>query len=228
MASLCQEVLRWILSHMVIFQGVATNCLDVKLLQSTLKELIRNAIISVQLLWQIKNSLGAQIEQRPGVHIPEQPFFENLVFLVPEGDFECIANKLQLSLLDGLSEGQGVELQVSRWLGSVLNYEDYRREIRTNPYGFQIGNCTITGDMTPSQWLVFFPLISVVSKQVAKLSSSLQFGNSGQGTGLQSNVVWIVQHGHEVSQQSGYGQICTHVGLIPWGPERNRVLPQKL
>lgn len=116
MASLCQEVLRWIFLHMVIFQGSATNCLDVKLLQSLLKELTRNAIVSAQLLWQIKNSFRAQIEQGPGVHVLEQPFFEFLIFLVPESDFECISDKLQLSLavVDGLSEGQGVELQVSR------------------------------------------------------------------------------------------------------------------
>lgn len=94
MASLCQEVLRRVLLHVVIFQGATTNCLDVKWLQGTLKKLSGNSMVSAQLFWQIKNSFRAQIKQRPVFHVLEQLFFEFLSVFVPVGNFKRILDKL--------------------------------------------------------------------------------------------------------------------------------------
>lgn len=79
--------------------------------------------------------------------------------------------------------------------------------------------------MAPSSGLLL--IVGIVPEHFTELVSGFQLNHSGQRTRFHGNIVGIVDHSHEVSQQPGDRQIGAHVALISWGPERHGLLSQK-
>lgn len=57
--------------------------------------------------------------------------------------------------------------------------------------------------------------VGIVSEHLAQLLASLMFNNGGKGTRLDGNVVRVEHHRGRVAEETGHGQVCGHVALIP-------------
>lgn len=94
----------------------------------------------------------------------------------------------------------------------------------TDPDGFQVGNCSVTSDMTPSHGAVG---VLIVPEHLAELVPDSHLNEGGHGARLKGDVVRVVQHRHEVTQEGRHCQVSAHVGFIARGPEGCRMLAKQ-
>lgn len=120
MASLADEVLGRFLNFKLLFKVLATNCLDVELIEGTLQELRRDSKLLLQFLWQIKNDVRSEVEQLPCAQFREQLSGRG----VARGCIELFGDESKLSLRPLRSQcelkTQGIELEVSCCEGQTL------------------------------------------------------------------------------------------------------------
>ena len=69
--------------------------------------------------------------------------------------------------------------------------------------------------------------VGIVPEHFTELFPGFQLNHSGQRTRFHGDIVGIVDHCHEVSQQPGDRQIGAHVAFISRGPERHGLPSQK-
>jgi hypothetical protein len=95
------------------------------------------------------------------------------------------------------------------------------------PDRLKVSDCTITSDMAPRCWEILILRIYIVPKQFTQLQAGLDLRYCGKRARFDSNVVRIVYHGHKVPEERRNAHISGHVGLVSWGPDRQRMLAQQ-
>ena len=62
----------------------------------------------------------------------------------------------------------------------------------SSPHGFKIGDSPITCNMTPAKRHLGLRRVDIVAKKAAKVVADFHFGNRGEGTGFDADIVRIV------------------------------------
>lgn len=110
MTGLADEILHFFVDFEVLFQYLSADGLDIILIDSILQELRSYSILVGECRWHVQDSLWAEVEQLPSVHVFEELFS---LSLAAWGDLEIIGDVLELSLSYCSVETQRIELEVA-------------------------------------------------------------------------------------------------------------------
>ena len=68
--------------------------------------------------------------------------------------------------------------------------------------------------MAPSQGKVLVVGVNIEAEHPTQIVSRRHFRNSGEGAHFDSDIIGILKHSHEVSQERRHGQVHAHMTLV--------------
>ena len=100
----------------------------------------------------------------------------------------------------------------------------WRKKTENLPDALKIRNSPSTSNMSPSTRNIGPCNIRIIPYHLTQLLPSLHLRHRSKRTRFNGDIVWVIQHSHEISQDSWHAQVHAHVGSIARIPPWNGML----
>lgn len=119
MSSLADKVLHRVADIEFFLEELASDSLNIVLIQGTFEKFARDTKLLVQLIWQVKDDLRGKVDKIPCLKV----FELGLGWRVEaRRRIESVANELKLAFTDCHTKTERVELEVSGYTNVSMNW----------------------------------------------------------------------------------------------------------